>query len=163
MPCPSHPPWLDHSNYTWRALQVMKFLIMHFSPTSYHFIALRSKCSPQTPLMSESKYQHSCLENCWDAETLAPFSGGSCRFCVKLYWMASNIVCQSVLGLYRFLIPSLCWEVTEIHLWRLLKKRAMLCFLRVTSVNGCFYCTIASIQAISTKGWQPCNNRNGTA
>jgi hypothetical protein len=18
MPCPSHPPWLDHSNYTWR-------------------------------------------------------------------------------------------------------------------------------------------------
>jgi hypothetical protein len=26
MPCPSHPPWLDHSNYTWRRVQVMKFL-----------------------------------------------------------------------------------------------------------------------------------------
>jgi hypothetical protein len=24
MPCPSHPPWLDHSNYTWRRVQVMK-------------------------------------------------------------------------------------------------------------------------------------------
>jgi hypothetical protein len=23
MPCPSHPPWLDHSNYTWRRVQVM--------------------------------------------------------------------------------------------------------------------------------------------
>jgi hypothetical protein len=28
MPCPSHPPWLDHSNYTWRRVQVTKFLIM---------------------------------------------------------------------------------------------------------------------------------------
>jgi hypothetical protein len=28
MPCPSHPPSLDHSNYTWRRVQVMKLLIM---------------------------------------------------------------------------------------------------------------------------------------
>jgi hypothetical protein len=28
MPCPSHSPWLDHSNYTWRRVHVMKFLIM---------------------------------------------------------------------------------------------------------------------------------------
>jgi hypothetical protein len=26
MPCPSHPPSLDHSNYTWRRVQVMKLL-----------------------------------------------------------------------------------------------------------------------------------------
>jgi hypothetical protein len=26
--CPSHPPWLNHSNYTWRKVQVMKLLIM---------------------------------------------------------------------------------------------------------------------------------------
>jgi hypothetical protein len=24
MPCPSHPPWLDHSNYAWRRVQVTK-------------------------------------------------------------------------------------------------------------------------------------------
>jgi hypothetical protein len=24
MPCPSHSPWLYHSNYTWRRVQVMK-------------------------------------------------------------------------------------------------------------------------------------------
>jgi hypothetical protein len=36
MPCPSHPPWLDHSNYIWRRVQVMKLLIMQFSPTSCH-------------------------------------------------------------------------------------------------------------------------------
>jgi hypothetical protein len=35
---PSHPPWLDHSNYAWKRVQVMKLLIMHFSPTLYHFI-----------------------------------------------------------------------------------------------------------------------------
>jgi hypothetical protein len=28
MPYPSHPPWFDHSNYTWRRVQVMKLLIM---------------------------------------------------------------------------------------------------------------------------------------
>jgi hypothetical protein len=33
----SHPQ-LAHSNYTWRTVQVMKLLIMHFSPTSCHFI-----------------------------------------------------------------------------------------------------------------------------
>jgi hypothetical protein len=29
MPCPSHPPWLDHSNYSWRTVQVTKLLIMY--------------------------------------------------------------------------------------------------------------------------------------
>jgi hypothetical protein len=24
MPCPSHPPWLDHFYYTWRRVQFMK-------------------------------------------------------------------------------------------------------------------------------------------
>jgi hypothetical protein len=28
MPCPSHPPSLGHSNYTWRRVQVMKVLIV---------------------------------------------------------------------------------------------------------------------------------------
>jgi hypothetical protein len=45
MPCPSHTPWLD-----WRRVQVMKLLIMQFSPTSRHFISLRSKDSPQRPV-----------------------------------------------------------------------------------------------------------------
>jgi hypothetical protein len=43
MPCPSHPPWPDHSNYIWWRVQVMKLLIMQFSPTSCHFVSLRSK------------------------------------------------------------------------------------------------------------------------
>jgi hypothetical protein len=29
MPCPSHPPWLDHSNYTWRRVQVMTPIWRH--------------------------------------------------------------------------------------------------------------------------------------
>jgi hypothetical protein len=28
MPCPSHPLWLDHPNYTWRRVQAMKLLIV---------------------------------------------------------------------------------------------------------------------------------------
>jgi hypothetical protein len=38
MPCPSYPPWLDQSNYTWRRVQIMKLLIMQFSSVSCHFI-----------------------------------------------------------------------------------------------------------------------------
>jgi hypothetical protein len=40
MPLPSHPPWLDHSNYISRRLRVMKLLIIQFFPTSYHFTSL---------------------------------------------------------------------------------------------------------------------------
>jgi hypothetical protein len=29
MSCLSHPPWLDHSNHTWRRVQVMKLLIIN--------------------------------------------------------------------------------------------------------------------------------------
>jgi hypothetical protein len=36
MPCPSHPRSLDHSSYIWRTVKIMKFLIMQFSPSSYH-------------------------------------------------------------------------------------------------------------------------------
>jgi hypothetical protein len=50
MPCPSHPPLFDHSNYTWRRVQVMKLLITQFSLTSCHFTSLRSKYSPQHPV-----------------------------------------------------------------------------------------------------------------
>jgi len=34
MPCPSHPPWFDHPNNTWRSAQVTKLLTMQSSPAS---------------------------------------------------------------------------------------------------------------------------------
>jgi hypothetical protein len=45
MPCPSHPPLLEHSNYVWRGVQVMKLFIMQFPPISRHMIPLWSKYS----------------------------------------------------------------------------------------------------------------------
>jgi hypothetical protein len=45
-----------HSKYTWRRVQVMKLLIMQFSPTSCHFIPLRSKYSPQHPVLKHPQY-----------------------------------------------------------------------------------------------------------
>jgi hypothetical protein len=56
MPCPYHPPWLDNSNYILRRIQVMKLLIMQFSPTSRHFVSLRSKYSPQHPVLMHPQY-----------------------------------------------------------------------------------------------------------
>jgi hypothetical protein len=51
MPSPSHPPLFDNFNYIWRILQVVKLLIIQFSPTSYHIIPLQSKYSSQHPLL----------------------------------------------------------------------------------------------------------------
>jgi hypothetical protein len=56
MPCPSRPLWLDNSNYAWRRVQVMKLLIMQFSPTSRHIISLRSKYSPQYPVLNRRPF-----------------------------------------------------------------------------------------------------------
>jgi hypothetical protein len=42
MPCPSHPPWHHHSNYTWRQVQVTKLLIMQFTNINYRKLILVS-------------------------------------------------------------------------------------------------------------------------
>jgi hypothetical protein len=49
MPCPIHPPWVHHSNYTWRKVQVMKLLIVPFSLFFYYFFPLGPKYSPLFP------------------------------------------------------------------------------------------------------------------
>jgi hypothetical protein len=48
----ARPLWLDHSNYTWRRVQVMKLSIVRFSSNSYHFVPLWSKYSPQHPVLN---------------------------------------------------------------------------------------------------------------
>jgi hypothetical protein len=49
MPRQSNPPCFDHPNNTGRRVQIMQLLIMKFSPTTCHFIPLRSKYSPKHP------------------------------------------------------------------------------------------------------------------
>jgi hypothetical protein len=51
MPCLSHPPSLDLSNFTWWRVLVTWLLIMQFSLTSYYLIPLGSKYSPQHPVL----------------------------------------------------------------------------------------------------------------
>jgi len=50
-PRPSHPPWFDHLNDFWWSIQVMNFLIIQTSSASCHFLPLRSKYSPQPPVL----------------------------------------------------------------------------------------------------------------
>jgi hypothetical protein len=52
--CPAHLILLDLIILVRRRVQVMKLFIMQFSPTSYHFIPLRSKYSPQHPVVATS-------------------------------------------------------------------------------------------------------------
>jgi hypothetical protein len=60
--CPSYPPWLDHSNYTWRRVQVMKLPVTQFFPTSCDFISLWSKYS-QTPSVWLTWLNISCTKS----------------------------------------------------------------------------------------------------
>jgi hypothetical protein len=65
IPCPPHPPWLDHSNYTWRRVQVMKLLIVQFfqPPLASSLILLSTLCSNTLSLCSSLNvsYQVSLL------------------------------------------------------------------------------------------------------
>jgi hypothetical protein len=51
MPLQSHLPRLDHANYTWQSVQIIKLIDMQLSPSSNNSIRLRSKCSPQRPVL----------------------------------------------------------------------------------------------------------------
>jgi len=51
MPRPSHPHWVVHPNNVWWKAQFMKLLIILFSPFSCYFLPLRSKYSPQHPVL----------------------------------------------------------------------------------------------------------------
>jgi hypothetical protein len=68
MPCPSHLPWLDHSNYSYRKVQVMKLRIIQFPPTSRHFISLWSKYSPSHPILEQQNRRQMILE--WMAASI---------------------------------------------------------------------------------------------
>ena len=47
MPCPSHPPWLDHPSDIWWQAHNTEFLFMQFSAASCYFFPLSPKCLPQ--------------------------------------------------------------------------------------------------------------------
>jgi hypothetical protein len=51
IPCLFYSHWLDQYSYTCSRAQVMKLLIMQCSPTSYHFIPLRSQYSLEHPVI----------------------------------------------------------------------------------------------------------------
>jgi hypothetical protein len=56
IPCPSHPTWLDHSNYVWLQVQVMQLLITQPPPTYCHFVSPWSKYAPQQQPHTPSVY-----------------------------------------------------------------------------------------------------------
>jgi hypothetical protein len=45
---PSQPPRPDHSNYTWRRVQITKLLVMQFSPHFRHLMQQRQTPLPQS-------------------------------------------------------------------------------------------------------------------
>jgi hypothetical protein len=61
MQYPPHSPRFAHSNYISLRVQVMKLIIMNFSPASYYYTLLRSKYLPQHPLYLPLKFLFSKL------------------------------------------------------------------------------------------------------
>ena len=47
MPRPSHSARFDHPNHIWWAVQIIKLLIMQFTPLPCYFVPLRPKYLPQ--------------------------------------------------------------------------------------------------------------------
>jgi hypothetical protein len=53
---PPHPPWFDYPNNTWWRMQIMKVLIMQFSPSSCYFLPLGANILLSTLFSSTSIY-----------------------------------------------------------------------------------------------------------
>jgi hypothetical protein len=51
MPCPSHSPWLDHPNYIWRRVQIMKVFITNLFPSVLPILPSSIQISPQHGLI----------------------------------------------------------------------------------------------------------------
>ena len=50
MPRPSHSFWFDYPNNIWWAVQIIKLLVMYFSPLPCYIVPLRPIYSPQHPI-----------------------------------------------------------------------------------------------------------------
>jgi hypothetical protein len=83
MPCPAHPPWLDHSNYIWRRVQVMKLLAVQIFPTSI------------SSLFGPNIFLSTLLSNtlCVYPEDMRPGCWGG-RYQSILMWVPINILVQ---------------------------------------------------------------------
>jgi hypothetical protein len=58
-PCPPHSPWFDLPNEVWGWVQIMKLSTVQPSPFSAYYIPLRSKYSPQHPVLKSYQSSHS--------------------------------------------------------------------------------------------------------
>jgi hypothetical protein len=52
MPRPSHLSWLDHSNYTWRRVQVTKLLIMQYGCETWSHVKGRTQAEGEELFLS---------------------------------------------------------------------------------------------------------------
>jgi hypothetical protein len=59
MALPSHPPRLDYSNYSWQRVQIMKLLVMQFSPPSPHLTPTTAPCSQKPTVYNHLSTQFS--------------------------------------------------------------------------------------------------------
>jgi hypothetical protein len=110
MPRPSHPPWRDNPNNIWWSTQVMKLLIMQSYPVSRHFLPLRSKYSPQPPVLkhSQSMFILYCVRTNFHTHTkqhvkLTVEAGLLNNLWMKLKWgmlQGNNICCLTEFGYF---------------------------------------------------------------
>jgi hypothetical protein len=63
MPCQTHPFLRDDSTYIWRREQLTQLLVMQFPPLTRPFIHLRSKYSPENPVLIHVQYMTNVF---WD-------------------------------------------------------------------------------------------------
>jgi hypothetical protein len=90
MPRSSQPPSYDHPNNIRWGVQFTNLLIMQFSPATCHFLSLRSKYSPQHPVLKHSHiwlnlsvpgrrwYSRWGPKLWWDGWSHLPHTSGDC-------------------------------------------------------------------------------------
>jgi hypothetical protein len=93
MPCPYHPPWVDHCNYTWRSVKFMALLITKYSPTPAISSFLRSGRS----LHSKRFLVFSCIRLWVDPRAI-----------VRLEWLGELKISNDQIGNRICDLPACC-------------------------------------------------------
>jgi hypothetical protein len=118
---PPHPPWFNHpDNIQWR-IQVMKFIIMHFSPRSV-FLPFRVKFP-----------QHSVIRN--SQSVFLPQSEEPSFAPIQYSWQNNSYVCL-IFRFFDMRLALIGWRVSESSLfwaWYLL----LLLLILLLLINYC--------------------------
>jgi hypothetical protein len=90
-PVQSHYPWFEHYTSIWRRVQIMKFFIVYFSPSSYYLLSIRARA--QFHKLTQRNYSNIVFRNVRQYHCIF-----RCKYWIHLHTMIDGWETLALLG-----------------------------------------------------------------